>query len=323
MTPDISVVMGVFNGADTLAATLDSILVQRDCDFEVIVVDDGSTDATPIIAEAYASRDRRLQVMHLRHVGLTRALIAGCAAARGVFVARHDCGDRSAPERLASQRAAIGARDNIVLSAVGTRYVGPAGEPLYDVAPRTDELRRGLAQTKIDTVRGPSHHGATMFRRSAYEKVGGYRRAFEVAQDLDLWIRLAELGDCVALPDIAYETTLAVGAISHARRAEQLCAAKAILASAQRRRAGMDDADIVAEWRASLGGVASQTSDPAAFYYFLGAVLQKRNPRRARDYLRRALEYSVWRPEIWLRLAAATVSTMSEGLRMSGSAEAE
>ena len=84
-TPAISVVMGVFNEAAVLAPTLDSILAQTERDFELIVVNDGSTDPRvgEILAE-YARRDARLRVLTQANAGLTRALIAGCAAAQGV-----------------------------------------------------------------------------------------------------------------------------------------------------------------------------------------------------------------------------------------------
>src|SRR4029077_2278949 len=105
----ISVVMGVYNGASTLAPTLDSILAQTERDFECIVVDDGSTDGTPEILARYGSRDGRIRLIHQQNAGLTRALTAGCAAARGVYIARHDAGDLSDPRRFELQKQALDA----------------------------------------------------------------------------------------------------------------------------------------------------------------------------------------------------------------------
>src|SRR4051812_15394116 len=103
-SPTISVVMSVYNGAATLTATLESILSQSDSDFEVVVVDDGSTDATAEILRRTAAADQRLRVLRQENRGLTAALIVGCQTARAPIIARHDCGDRSLPGRLAMQR---------------------------------------------------------------------------------------------------------------------------------------------------------------------------------------------------------------------------
>jgi len=102
-TPEVSVVMGVYNGAEHLEQTLASILSQEGCDLEFIVVDDGSTDDTGSILDAWAAQDKRLRVIHQQNTGLTRALIRGCAEARGEFIARQDAGDVSLPGRLDAQ----------------------------------------------------------------------------------------------------------------------------------------------------------------------------------------------------------------------------
>ena len=99
--------MGVYNGASTLPATMDSILCQDGVELEFIVVNDGSTDETGEILDGYARRDRRVRVIHQENTGLTRALIRGCAAATGEFVARQDTGDISLPGRLKSQVAVL------------------------------------------------------------------------------------------------------------------------------------------------------------------------------------------------------------------------
>ncbi len=306
MTPQISVVMGVYNGAGTLAATIESVRAQVRVDLELIIVDDGSTDATPIVAARYAARDNRVRVIHLRKVGLTRALVAGCDAARGAFIARQDCGDRSSPERLARQLSLIAGPPGAVLASVGTRFYGPAGETLYDVAQTSDTLRQGLAGDRAGRLRGPSHHGATMFRKSAYMAVGGYRDAFGVAQDLDLWTRLAEIGECVATPDVLYEASLSLGSISHVWRMEQMRASKAILDCAALRRRGASDEARVEAWRSEQnrhGQSKPASSVEAAFHYYVASMLRDRDPATAIDYYRKALRASFWAPKVWFRLA--------------------
>ncbi len=162
----VSVVMSVYNGGSSLAATLDSILAQEGVAFEFIVVDDGSTDGSGALLDDYARRDERLRVIHQDNRGLTRALIRGCAAARGPFIARQDAGDISLPGRLARQSAFLESNPEVVLTACGTRFVGPAGELLYEQVQHGDELQRGLEQLDSKRIRGPSHHGSVMFRRA-------------------------------------------------------------------------------------------------------------------------------------------------------------
>jgi glycosyltransferase involved in cell wall biosynthesis len=85
----------VYNGAFCLAKTLDSILSQEGVEFEFIVVNDGSSDKSGQILNDYAQRDSRLRIIHQENTGLTRALIRGCDAVRGEFIARQDAGDIS------------------------------------------------------------------------------------------------------------------------------------------------------------------------------------------------------------------------------------
>ncbi len=174
-TPQVSVVMSVYNGAATLTGTMDSFLAQEGVTFEFIVVNDGSTDGGGAILNDYARRDSRVRVIHQENTGLTRALIRGCAEARGQYIARQDAGgDVSLPGRLARQFAFLESNPTVALTSCGTRFVGPEGEFLYEMVQQGDELQRGLEQLRIDQIRGPSHHGSTMFRRAAYQCVGGY-----------------------------------------------------------------------------------------------------------------------------------------------------
>jgi glycosyltransferase involved in cell wall biosynthesis len=195
--PKISVVMSVYNGAHDLAPTLDSILGQTESDFELIVVDDGSTDATSSILASY--NDSRLRVIPQSNAGLTRALIRGCAETTAPLIARHDCGDRSHRERFAKQLALF--TDDVVLVAATTRFVTTEGELLYFGRGDGDEIRRSVLHDGAEKIHGVPHHGSAMFRRDAYLAAGGYRESFRVAQDLDLLVRLAARGRFVFSQD--------------------------------------------------------------------------------------------------------------------------
>src|SRR5712675_1535849 len=101
MSPAVSVVMPVWNGEEYLAESIDSILGQTFKDFELIVVDDGSTDRTLEILSSYG--DKRLRVQRLDHGGIVLALNCGLNVAKGKWIARHDADDISLPHRLETQ----------------------------------------------------------------------------------------------------------------------------------------------------------------------------------------------------------------------------
>src|SRR5207245_3168773 len=101
----VALVLPVWNGEAFLEQAMESILRQTLSSFELIVIDDGSTDRTAAIAEKFASGDSRVRVLRRPHEGLSATLNAGIAAVRGEYVARMDADGISAPDRLPKQVA--------------------------------------------------------------------------------------------------------------------------------------------------------------------------------------------------------------------------
>jgi glycosyltransferase involved in cell wall biosynthesis len=307
---DVSVVMSVYNGSNLLAKALDSILAQEGVTLELIVVNDGSTDDCAAILDEYARRDPRVHVIHQDNTGLTQALIRGCATARGRFIARQDADDVSLPGRLARQVAFLDAHPEAVMTACGVRRFGPEGEDMGERMSHGEELHEGLGKLTVAEIAGPPHHGGTMFRRSAYEAIGGYRAAFRVAQDIDLWLRLAEAGECLGIPEVLYHASWRLGSISHLRLQEQIRTTEVLLECARVRRAGGSDAPILALWaQKRVASVERATAPPAGledarFYYFVAGSLRRRDPLKARSYYRRALKRWPFflRARVWLLL---------------------
>jgi len=289
----VSVVMGVYNGERELPATLDSIFSQQDVEFECIVVDDGSTDATWSILQQRAANEPRLKIIQLPHGGLTKALIRGCSAAQGKYIARIDAGDRFLPGRLAQQFQLLEKYPDVGLVSCGTRFMSAEGEWLYSVSQHPDELSRGLENCDVKLVRGPSHHGSTMFRRDLYSRVGGYREVFRVAQDLDLWMRLFEKSKVLAMPEILYESRIFPDSISVGKRSSQLETAKLILKGARCRRSGKPEPDYFVEIpQKNEKGLVAEELSVARYDYFVGGCLAKRNNQAATRYFRRAWRQS-------------------------------
>jgi len=289
-TPQISVVMGVRNGGSRLAETIDSVLSQEDVSLEFIVVNDGSTDQTAQMLDEYSRRDSRLKIITQQNQGLTRALIEGCTAATGKYLARQDAGDLSLPGRLRMQLDAL--RDHSGASVVsgGTRFVGPEREQLYEVVPTRSDLTSSLLELELDRIAGPSMHGCTMFAKATYERVGGYRASFYFAQDLDLWIRMAEIGTHLAIHDVVYEASLTIGAISSRYRKQQVETARLILESARLRRSGKSDQAVLQKASRIRSNEKSTIGrlDRAKALYFIGACLRRRRSPEALRYFQRA-----------------------------------
>jgi glycosyltransferase involved in cell wall biosynthesis len=302
--PDISVVMGVYNGADHLRESMDSILSQEGVSLELIVVNDGSTDDSGRILDEYARRDRRVRAIHQENRGLTRALISGCAEAQGKYIARNDCGDISLPRRFARQLACIKAHPEAALVSCGTRFVGPGGELLYDVNHDPSDATKRLLAWTLSEIRGPSHHGSTLFPRERYLKAGGYREAFYFAQDLDLWIRLVQQGEHIILPELLYQASVTVGALSGQYRNEQLATTHIIFESARLRRRGLDDSAAL-EKACSIHPVRKRTNrrrQKAQASYFIGMCLKNRGDQMAIGYFKEAVKLFPFHLKAWWRL---------------------
>jgi glycosyltransferase involved in cell wall biosynthesis len=290
--PRVSVVMSVYNGADRLLDTLKSILNQEPVDLEFIIVNDGSTDETLSILQRYAEKDDRLRIIDQENRGLTRSLIRGCNEARGEFIARQDAGDISLPGRLQKEVDFLIRHPDVVLVSCGTRFVDSQGEYVHEVIQTDIEAREGLGRHTLAEIRGPSHHGGTMFRRRVYEKAGGYRSQFRVAQDLDLWTRLMEHGEHAALHEILFVAELSPDSISSTKGALQANTAVLILECTRRRNCGGDETSLL-EKAEALGinrKKDSKRSKRADFFYFLGSCTASDNKNRAHLYFRESLK---------------------------------
>jgi glycosyltransferase involved in cell wall biosynthesis len=214
--PAVSVLMGVRDGAPWVAGAVASILGQTLADLELIVVDDGSTDDTPMLLAGV--RDTRLVVERQTPDGLTRALGRALGRARAPLVARLDADDVARPDRLERQHAFLAAHPEVGLLGSVARVVDEAGRELGEVRPPEDDatLRRALIR------RNPFVHSSIMARRALVAQAGGYDPDFPVAQDYDLWLRLAPLTRMANLPEALVTRRLVAGRVTAAREDDRL-----------------------------------------------------------------------------------------------------
>ena len=190
--PAVSVVMAAHNAETYLAAAVDSILAQDFGDFEFIIVEDGSTDATARMLADYAARDSRVVlVTNAANVGLTRSLNVGLRRARGRYIARMDADDVARPDRLGKQAAFLDANDRFVLVGASVEEIDAAGATLRRLTkPRDDLEMRWMA-----LFYPPMRHPTAMFRADVVRGNGVYYdETCRTAQDYDIWIRLLQHG---------------------------------------------------------------------------------------------------------------------------------
>lgn len=193
--PLISVIVPMYNAAGTVADTLRSVRAQTHRELEIVVVDDGSTDASPEIVAAHAKADSRIRLLRQANSGVAAARNLGAQHTQGSFIAPVDADDLWAPDKLERQLAAM---------QVGGDTVGLA----YTWFAQIDEHGRVLSNSHR-----PEHEGwvlrelcrnnfigngsSAMIRRSAFERVGGYdpslrARRGQGCEDLDIGLRIAE-----------------------------------------------------------------------------------------------------------------------------------
>lgn len=218
--PRVSVVMAVYNGERWLRQALDSILSQSGVTFEVIAVEDASTDSSPAILREYSNADKRIVLLENReNLGLTRCLNQGLKKARGEYLARMDADDICLPGRLADQAAYLDNRPEVGVLGGWTRVIDEQGRPLFDrFSPEDDQPLRAEMLIKNNAFA----HSSVMLRTELLRQAGGYDETFRYAQDYELWTRLGRTTRLACLPSILIEWRTGSGNISSRHREEQL-----------------------------------------------------------------------------------------------------
>ena len=203
--PLVSVVMPVYNGETYLAEAIESILTQTFSNFELLIVDDGSSDNSAAKIQVFAERDKRIRFFQLeRNRGMADARNYGIAAAAGEYIAIMDCDDVSLPARLEKQVAFL--RANLRIGALGTGARVMNHDLTTELYVFDTQQRHALVA--LDAFLGYMFmHSTVMYRLDTLTAVGGYEPGRRVCDDLELWPRLlretgtrfASLPDCLLL----------------------------------------------------------------------------------------------------------------------------
>jgi glycosyltransferase involved in cell wall biosynthesis len=198
----VSIVMPTFNRLRYVERAINSVLCQTHSDFELIIVDDGSTDGTPDLLERYAKLDNRVHLIRQTNSGVTSSRNHGVSRAKFDLIAVMDDDDIMLPERIATQVAFLTAHPEV--SAVSSfAYLIDDDENIIGKSCPEIDIERGKKELRPDLFLDIIHATAT-FRKSVFIEIGGYRS--ETLEDREMWGRFVTQGYKIAVqPMFLYE----------------------------------------------------------------------------------------------------------------------
>jgi len=284
--PAISIVMPCFNGAAYLPTSVGSVLGQTFADWELIVVDDGSTDAS--FDWLQRQSDPRLVLVRQANQGVSAARNAGLSRARGDYVAFLDADDTWAPTFLEKMLSALQSQPQAVLAYCGWQNLGLSGgrgQPFVPPDYETPEKR----ETLFAGCRWPVH--AALSQRAAVLTAGGFNAGLKNAEDYALWLEMAGTTPIVRVPEVL--------AFYHFHGGEQ--------ASSNRARAALHLLHAQQQYLARHSDFASQLSRSHQRELLYGGLLRtgfecywKRDLPAARTVFRRTMKAGYGRPRDWV-----------------------
>lgn len=290
--PVASVLIPVYNSVKYLKQAVDSVLSQTFADFEALLLDDGSTDGSAAFLDRYGETDPRCRVYHWPNRGLITTLNEGIKLARAEFIIRMDGDDVCMPDRFEKQIRYL--RDTPDCVAVGSKVllIDSSDMPITVLGdkPGHDEI-----DSAYMTGHAAFFHPATALRRSAVEKIGGYREEFACAEDIDIFLRLAEVGRLANLPDVLLKYRQHLSSIGYKHGGKQADSALRATVEAYRRR-GLDSK----EYEAAAQQPSGETQTAAGVYYKWGWwALKGGYPATAKKYAFMALKEQPFDINVW------------------------
>ena len=299
--PRVSVLMPVYNAERYVRATIESLLGQTFADFELVAIDDGSTDGSAAVVRELAARDARIRFSSRENRGVVRTRNELVEQARGAYLAVNDADDLSMPDRLAKQVAYLDAHPDCVLLGSRVMIMDPYSSPVAETAHHL-----GHEEIEAELLAGSGWalvQSAVMMRADAVRRIGGYRGAeHNLSEDHDIFVRLAEVGRVANLaePLVWYRrhpTSLTHTLYQHTRdRHERV--KRQIVEEAYQRRGKPVPADLqLGLWK---------PDPPLAQYRLWGwAAIKHKNLPVARRHAVAALKAAPWSGASWKLLYCA------------------
>ncbi len=234
-TPTISVLLPVHNAESYVRAAVESVLSQTFGDFELLALDDGSTDRSLSILREFEVKDRRVHAISRKNRGVAPTRNELVSLARGLYLANLDADDVSRPQRFEQQVAYLTAHPDCVALGTGVLFIDPEGMPIRQVQYELTHQEIDLAHL-FGTEGSRMCNSSVMMRKAAVLKVGRYSDEYRFAEDMDLFLRLAEIGKLANLSEVLLEYRRHHNSIGYAHREEELAFAKKAVRAARIRR---------------------------------------------------------------------------------------
>jgi glycosyltransferase involved in cell wall biosynthesis len=198
--PTVSVLMPVYNADQYLAQAVESILNQTFQDFELIIIDDGSTDHSLEILQRYAAQDKRIHLTHSENSGIAKTTNKMLSQANGEFIALMDNDDIAVPSRLAWQVDLLRNQPDVVGVSGALQFIDEQGRLLLTESPVPQDDEE-IQQLLLSGYANNFPHPCAMLRRTALVEIGGYNETLVVAADLDMMLRIGEVGKLANLKE--------------------------------------------------------------------------------------------------------------------------
>lgn len=215
----VSVLLPVYNGGSTLSQAIESILCQDLSEFELLIIDDCSTDNSADVIRQYAQQDARIKpIFHNVNIGLAKTLNEGLNLVKSDYVARMDQDDESLSNRLTVQFNYLSNHPEIVVAGSFIYHMGVKKEfdRLVELPTEAEQIKKILVQYNC------MYHPSVMMRRDKIFKMGGYRAEFKNAEDYDLWLRVSKLYPLANIPEPLLRYRFSVTGMTLSRKWEQL-----------------------------------------------------------------------------------------------------
>lgn len=235
LSPKVSVILPVYNASQYLRAAIESVLGQTVTDFELLVIDDGSTDGSISILRDAADRDTRVSFRSRQNRGLVTTLNELIEWSRGEYLARMDADDICRPLRLEKQIGYLDEHPECVAVGSASLIIDPEGMPICEHQYELTHEEIDSAHTS-EMVGSRICHPSVMMRREAIMQVGLYDEQYRYAEDLDLFLRLAEIGTLANLPEVLLSYRHHLSSVCYTYTSEQRTVARRAINAARTRR---------------------------------------------------------------------------------------
>lgn len=198
----LSILIPAFNAQTYLSSTLDSLLSQNECDFEIIICDDGSTDKTATIGSNYLTRDRRVTYFRQAHSGAAAARNAAFSASRGKWVVYFDGNDISCPGSLGAMVRVAQTYPSDIVYCRWSKLHEPANNS-SEVALFKEHMPGWLWLERAFLYDYPTYTGCFLLPRTMVEKEGGWDERLSFQDDMEFYARLIARTDIIRFCDEA------------------------------------------------------------------------------------------------------------------------